>query len=283
MHQIDPFRILSREERESQIASHRDFQRARDGELELPARRLSKREAFLEEIDARPVRWAGDFDRDGFHRGMAGDRGPQQDLRVTWLLAVARANVGEHYGVELELERFARNDFEGVDRHLLHVALEDRDHTRFLSRVCEVFGVPLELDTPGLVGRVVTRAMNYLPDALRFPLILCGEVTGAVFFRILLERCDLFAAEPEVEQRLRLLIGEIVTDETGHVAFCRARVEPALIGPARGLLPFVASALLRELPEFGRLAGGRSEVMRRIRAQLPVPEAAAWLRSEPAV
>ena len=108
-----------------------------------------------------------------------------------------------------------------------------------------------------------------------------GEVVGAIFFRILLERCDVFADEPEVAERLRLLIGEILMDETGHVAFCRASAAPWLLRPARTFVPRVAAAVLRDVPELALLAGGRDEVLRRVQEGLPVPWEMPWLCLEP--
>lgn len=274
---FDPFRPLEPGERSAQLAAFLSFAESRDGEPDREHQRLPRRDAFLAALDAAPVRSRGAFGRAAFAAPLHRRRVRDLDPRTAWVLAAAKANEGEHYGIELELERFARTRYEGVDPGLLHVALEDRDHTRMLARACLVFGVELELAPPALPTRALVRTMNHLPDGLRFALIHCGEVTGAVLFRVLYDATRLFRAEPDVEERLRLLAGEILLDELGHVAYCRTRVPAHLLRIARALVPAVALALLREIPEFALLAGGRAAVLRRLRAAFDVPPALAWL------
>lgn len=279
MRRFDPFRALDAEERAQDLAAHRAMMDERDGQMDLRLRTLATRETFFAKLDDAPVRWRDDFPIDAFRRQCLDRRATSGDPRVDWLVAAARANEGESYGVELELDRFEARHYEGADPHLVQVALEDRDHTRILARVCSVFDIELALRRPGLATRAVTRAMNHLPTRFRIALILAGEVVGAVFFRVLLERCEVFRADPACEERLRELIHEIVVDETGHVAFCRARVDESLLPVARFLAPRVAAGLLRDIPEFARLGGGRNAVLDRVRAALPVPESVGWLEA----
>ena len=44
--------------------------------------------------------------------------------------------------------------------------------------------------------------------------------------------------------------------------------------------PRMASGLLREIPEFTRLAGSDAAVLRRVRDALPVPDSVSWLGEE---
>lgn len=233
------------------------------------------RERLLRQVDAVPVHWTGDT-RGTRGAGHAPQRGVDE-LRRTWLRAVVKANEGEAFGIELELRRFAKRGFDRVDAHLLQVALEDRDHTRMLRALCRVFGFELEVKAPNAGMRALIRAMNHLPEALRFALVLCGEVAGAVLFQVLLERCDLFRDRPEVEARLRHLIGQIAEDEVGHVAYFGARLPPALVLCARALMPWVGASVIGGLPEFAPLAGGRWRLLLRMCSPLPVPEAMAPL------
>ena len=280
MRRFDPFFALSTGARRAQLDAHRAMMSERDGALDLTVRTLERRESFFASLDANPVHAARPLDRAAFEAQWNDASARSGDLRIDWITAAMRANEGETYGVELELARFARQGAENVDPHLLAVALEEHYHPQILGYLCRIVGVDAELQRPKAVTRLVTRCMNHLPTPLRMVFILAGEVVGTVFFRILLERCDLFDDDPPAQARLRALVEEIVIDETGHVAFCRARVSDRLLPLARALAPWFARGLLRDIPEFGRLVGGNDEVVARVRAALPVPEAVHWLGEE---
>ncbi len=105
MRRLDPFHALPQAERAAQLCAHREAMRLRDGEIDLSRARLPERERFFAHVDARPVRWRGDLDRDALQRHRSTRPPADVDARALWILAAAKANEGESYGVELE--RFA--------------------------------------------------------------------------------------------------------------------------------------------------------------------------------
>jgi hypothetical protein len=277
---FDPFLPLEPAVRREQLDAHRAMMRERDGDLDLGVRTLAHRERFLAELDADPVHARCPIDLESFETQWHRPHQPADDPRIDWIAAAMRANEGETYGVELELDRFSALRADEIDSHLLSVALEDHYHAKILGYFGRIFGVDVEIQRPRPLTRFFTRCMNYLPTPLRMVFILAGEVVGNVFFRILLDRCDVFRDDPDAQARLRRLVEEIVIDETGHVAFCRARVSERLLPVARWLAPRIASGLLREIPEFTRLAGSDAAVLRRVRDALPVPDSVSWLGEE---
>jgi hypothetical protein len=281
---LDPFRVLEPAERCRHLAAYERHLEQRDGALDLPARQLARREAQLEELARKPVRWGGGFDAAAFDALFGGGRGPVPDMRTAWLLAAAEANEGESYGVELELHRFAKRhpDGRGAEAAYLHLLLQEHYHTRLLEELCRTCGLELRLKLPGASQRAVIQLMMWLPERLRWILVICGEVVGCVVFEILRERSDLFSAQPEVEERLRSLLGEIYHDEILHVAWLRARLHPWAIGIARQVAPLVAAGVMREVPQFHRLGCSSREFVARLRRGLEIPAELGWLDAAPA-
>jgi hypothetical protein len=112
---------------------------------------------------------------------------------------------------------------------------------------------------------------------MRWTLILAGEVLGATIFKLLLDHVHLFAAEPEVEGRLRSLLGEIWHDEVLHVAFLRAKLGPVALRAARALLPLVVKNVMWELPQLVELGCDHRELMSRMRRGLEIPPGLEWV------
>jgi hypothetical protein len=182
---------------------------------------------------------------------------------VAQLLAAAKCNRGERFGVELALERGRLGNGE-LDETRQYIELEELIHTRLLEDACALFGLDVPLRPPPPLQQVVIRAMVVLPDAASLPLVLCGEVVGTVGFQLLQEALSLFAGEPEVAARLKALVGEILLDEMGHVVFNRAMLGRAQLTAARALLPVVVHASVRDVPELAQLAGGTDRFLARV-------------------
>ena len=68
---------------------------------------------------------------------------------------------------------------------------------------------------------------NPLPESLNLPLVGSSEMLGCVTFRLLRDRgIELFADEPQVAERIRILFNEILADEISHVGLIEARLGP---------------------------------------------------------
>ena len=87
-------------------------------------------------------------------------------------------------------------------------------------------------------------------------------------------------SQPEVEERLRSLVGEIYHDEILHVAWLRARLHPWAIRIARRIAPLVAGRVMREVPQFHALGCSRREFVFRLRRGLEIPPELDWLDPE---
>ncbi len=290
---FDPFRPLSLEDRVHHLESYRSYLEGRNGEIDLTERRLSRREQYLREVEVNPVISKNGVDRDGFFEHLQGAGESPIDEATSWLVAIAKANEGEVYGVDLELRRFVRDKrcirngrfikdgADTTDLAQLYVFLEELYHSRILSDVCRTCGFELEIRPPGWRIRMLTRLIYHMPDRIRWTVILCAEVVGATAFGLFLDRCSLFADEPNVEERLRSLIGEIWRDEVLHVAMLRARLGPTSIRVARRLLPAVVSGLIRDVPELLDLGGDRGEFLKRVRRGIDIPPGVDWLEPDP--
>src|SRR5262245_11825548 len=136
---------------------YRAFLTARDGRPDLLRHTLSRREAFFDRLAReRPVaRYRPD--RDTFARNLARRRPePGLDERMLWLLATAKANQAERFGVGLA-ELYGKVDPRDPVR--LHIALQEHYHTRILADVVETFGLQVLPRPPRLVARALVRVL----------------------------------------------------------------------------------------------------------------------------
>jgi hypothetical protein len=278
---FDPFRVLGARERAEQNAAHLRMMIARDGQLDPAAGSLPLRDQVLSDLRSRPVAWSGAPLEVGAYARYARRPSPADlDPRLVWLLAAAKANQGEQYGIELEIRRFAAREFAGVDRQFLYVAFEDHYHTRLLDELSRTCGIEHPIGIPPWYHCILIKLMNHLPERLRFVPILCGEVMGAVVFQLLLDTSHVFRGEPQVEERLRWILREVLIDEIGHITFSRARLSDEMLPLARRLMPAVARALVRSMSELALLAGGEQRVLERVRLGPRLAPETPWLLGE---
>jgi len=290
---FDPFRLLGSDERRRHLVAYRSHLEARNGEIDLANRRLSHREDYLEALRADPVSTEGLFDRRGFYEHVMGPGKSEIDEATAWLVALAKANEGEAYGVDLELRRFERgkrflqddrsieDDDDGSDLVQLYVFLEELYHSRILCEVCKASGFDIEIQPPPWRIRLLSRLIYHMPDRIRWTVILCGEIVGVTAFKLFLDRCGLFGSEPAVEARLRSLVSQIWRDEVLHVAMLRARLGPLSLRVARRLLPWVVGSLIQDVPELLLLGGDRGEFMRRVQDGIEIPQDIDWMKPDP--
>ncbi|MEM7411560.1 MAG: hypothetical protein AAF430_15110 [Myxococcota bacterium] len=280
---FNPFRVLSNSEREQHLADYQAFLEERDGPIDVDAFTLAHRESYLQELEDKPVRWTGDVDDAAFYQHVRKTGSPPLDERTSLLVSAALANVGESYGVEVELDAFSKRPHRASENPLyMHLMFEERYHTRILDEMCRVCGLEPERRSPSWHQRVIINWMMYLPDRLRWIPIFAGEVLGSVVFQLLLESVEHFSEEPEVEERVRSLLTEIWIDEVGHVAYLRAKMGPMGVQIARALLPMIAASLFKDVPANNAIGLHRERVMERLRDGVPVPPGFGWMAPDPA-
>jgi hypothetical protein len=280
---FDPFLALTREARDRHLTGYLRFLQQHDGAIELDQRKLSRRERYFEELQRKPVESRKAVDLVTFERNLRSAGSGNLDRRTAWLVVAAKANIGESYGVDRELRWIAESG--GVpttDELYLRMLLQEGYHTRILFEACRTVGVEVRVPAPNWNQRVLIQIIMRLPDSLRWTLVICGEVVGSAIFEILLGNCDLFSSEPEVEERLRSLLTEILRDEVLHVAYLRASLSPIGLAIARRLAPLVARAALLDLPQLEALGVSRSELLARLRSGLDVPTDVSWMEPDPA-
>ncbi len=196
---LDPFRVISARERTRHMQAFRSALEELDGEMDVAARTLSRRERAVVDLARRPVEWSGAIDADGFVGAFESSRHEPSDVRTLWLVALVKANQGERFGVENELRRWeARGSIGHIEEDLfLHVMFQEAYHSRFLDEVCRTCGLALAPHRPSWALRAMLRLVDVLPERIRWAPILSGEVVGTVVFQRLIEHCSLFEVEPE--------------------------------------------------------------------------------------
>lgn len=227
----------------------------RDGEPDLLRHTLSRREAFLDRLAHDPLRSRLRLDHDTFARNLARRR-PERglDQRMLWLLATARVNQAERFGVGLG-ELYGLTDPD--DPVKVRIGLQEHYHTRLLADVVDMFGLPLRMHPPAMLARAVIWVLVGIPERWSLPLAGAAEMAGCVIFRMLRDRgIALFADEPAVARRIRLLYDEILADEIGHVGYIAAVLGPAGRSMMRRLFRLLGLRLACQLPELVALYGG---------------------------
>jgi hypothetical protein len=281
---FDPFRVLTREEREAHVEAYRSFLAERDGAPDAAARTMAIREIRMREIEAAPVAWSGPIDREGFQRAISGVRNEVLDRRTAWILAAARANEGESYGADIEIRRFLERGFQGVEAEdvLVSVMMQESYHCRILHELCRACGLELVSRVPGFATRAFIGLLGVLPAQIRWVPVMAGEIVGTVVFRLLLEHVHLFADEPEVHERMTQLMREIWIDEVLHVAFLRSQIGPIGIRFVRAMVPVVARAALHDVPQLRNLNCTVPQLVADLATGIPIPDEIGWMRDESA-
>jgi hypothetical protein len=247
------------------VDGYREFLAARDGEPDFARRTLSRREVFFARLAREPVRAAAAVDRATFVRNL-GRRRPEAGLddRMLWLLATAKANQAERFGVGLA-ELHGRISA-ASDPVRIHVQLEEVYHTRILADVVAMFGLEVDAGPPALLARLIVDVLVATPEKWNLPLTGCGEMAGCVIFRALRDRgVALFSDEPRVANRIRLLYDEILADELGHVGFIASQLGPARRAVMLALYRVLGHRMVGQMPELVLLLG-REELRRRFAA-----------------
>lgn len=122
--------------------------------------------------------------------------------------------------------------------------------------------------------RTFIKLLVALPEGWQLPLAGCAEMVGCIIFRALRDRgLELFADEPPVVERIRVLYDEILADEISHVGLIAALIGPTARASMRSLYRLLAPRLVSQLPELVALFG-RDALASRVRAPFRLDEMA---------
>jgi hypothetical protein len=260
------------------ILGYRSFLEVRDGEADPERDTLARREAFFRALEEVPVRSRHGVDRAVFLRNLARARPePGLDARMLWLLATAKVNQSERFGVELgKLYGVALPA--DADPETVHVVLQETYHTRTLAGVVAIFGLRAPPRPPPRRVRLFIELMVRwpLPERLLLPVVGLSEMLGCVIFRLLREKgLELFADEPAVAERIRVLYDDILADEICHVGLIEARLGRAGCALMRGLYRALAPRMVRSLSPEAFAVLGREAIARALGARFDQARLAA--------
>jgi len=243
---------------EAGLLGYRQFLLRREGAADPVRRRLDRREQFFAALEAEPLRARHVPDRAVFLRNLrARSPEPGLDDRMLWLLATAKLNQSERFGVGLgEVYGKEQDKFESEPERL-YVQLQEHYHSRLLADVIATFGLPFPTVPPRLALRATIRLFVALPHEWTLPLVGASEVVGCVLFRAMRdEGVRLFADDPPVAERIARLYDEILADEVGHVGFIAAKLSPRWRSATRFLAREVAwRSIVGSVPELVPLIG----------------------------
>lgn len=236
------------------IDGYRDYLVRRDGDADLLNRRLASREDFFGSLEANTIRSKTAIDRSTFERNLRRRKPePGLDPRMLFLLATAKLNQAERFGVGLG-ETYGHNSGDDVPPERVYMELEEHYHTRLLAYVLDIFGLPFQVVAPPFVMRQFVKTAVFIPERLGFMFVGASEMAGCIMFHELRRiGVELFADEPEVAARIENLYSEILTDEMGHVGYCAARCTPAERAIMRRLYPRIGRLIARQTYEVSLL------------------------------
>lgn len=235
---------------------YRRFLAGRDGVPDLGRHSLARREAFFAGLSAAPLRSQAPIDRSAYLRNVHRHHiEPGLDARVLWLLATAKSNQAERFGVGLA-ELYGRVPAVDEDPVRVHLHLQELYHTRILADVVALFDLPVHPAPPPLMTRAMIEGMVFAPPHWTLPLVGFGEMAGCVLFRALRDRgVLLFADEPGIADRVWLLYDEILADEISHVGFITAQMGPTGRRVMLWLYRRLGVRLAMQMPELAMLFG----------------------------
>ena len=177
-------------------------------------------------------------------------------------------------------ETYGYNSGDDVPPERVYMELEEHYHTRLLTYVLDVFGLPFQVVAPPVVMRQFVKLAVFMPERLGFAFVGASEMAGCVMFDELRRvGVELFADEPDVAARVEGLYREILTDEIGHVGYCASRCTAAERALMRWLYPRIGRLFARQTYEISLLTD-RERLHARLDQPFDIEELTADLSNE---
>ena len=248
---IDVFSPLPPEARRETIAAYSKFLADRDGVLDVERRTLSHREEKMAR-HSKPLARVRDMDRALFDAQYTSfDAKKATPPEMLLLLTLLKANAAEAFGVNTTIEKVFREAVAKQDNLELTLLVEEHYHTRILLSSAVLYGIEVTSPyTPAAAFRALIHGIAISPKFMARPLTLAAEILGTLVFLNMLYKCrEVLADDPELRDAVEERICEVLIDELGHVTYNRMCLGAAGLAQAKFLLPIVASAISRAVPE----------------------------------
>ncbi len=238
---------------EDHLLAYEQHLAERNGTLDVDSG-FEVRDARMDDFASLPGTFERPVDSVKINRSYAGENVTGLTEEEVAILAFAKINAGEAYGVEITTQ--ARAKLHARDEPIYRVEKvlghEETYHTRLLLGVTQHFE-NLDLEDgwkPPLPLKVLIFALAKSPPAMFHPILLGAEVSGVFLFNWLLERTHLlFPNNPEIRESMEQRLIEILIDEVGHIAFNRIAVSDTGVKLARPLANQVTKAQDQMNPE----------------------------------
>lgn len=254
------------------VAGYREFLLRTEGVADPVRHQLERREQFFAEFEATRPRARYEANQSVFLRNLRARRPePGLDPRMLWLLATAKLNQSERFGVGLGEVYGKDQDKFDTEPERLYVQLQEHYHSRILADVISMFALPYPTIPPKLPLRATIRLFVALPHEWTLPLVGASEVVGCILFRAMRDAgVHLFSDDPAVAARIARMYDEILADEIGHVGFIAAKLSPRWRSITRFLAREIAwRSIVGSVPELVALVG-KAELRRLLRQHFDV-------------
>ena len=265
---LDVFAPISKDLRRAKLREYGQYLVERDGELNIDARTLSKREASVAMFETAPER-VRDIDRvrfDQLYRRFDARNLPDEEMLL--LLSLVKVNAAEAYGVAQNFQRTIDRALKKHDDVELRIVCEETYHTRILLSSGNRYGIHVtEPYRPPSVFRIMIGGIAVSPEAISRPLTLAGELVATLtFIKLIGVTRRVLAHDPETRDAIEERLTEITTDERGHISYNRMLCGPLELAQTRLILPLVARVLALTFPEIVALGAFPTNIL----AELPL-------------
>jgi hypothetical protein len=244
--------------RQAQLAAYQQYLLERDGEPDYERKLFAKRESVLARYAASPVRFPGELDWALFDAQCARfDPAKPTPPELLLLLTFVKINGMEASGVRATRKLRSSTDLEWHPIELW-LTLEEDYHTRILIGATQLFGFTMEQpDPPSAILEMLLGGIIRLPQRFLLPILLAGEVFGSIaLWRLLRATGTVLRHYPELRDAMEERVIEVLTDEIGHVTFCRLMLGSAGLAMARTLLPSMVLGARNGMPEANLIGVG---------------------------
>jgi hypothetical protein len=252
---LDIFSPLAPEARRENRAAYEKFLADRDGTVDVEKRTLTRREEGMARY-AKPLSRIREIDRQLFDAQYASfNPKVESSPEMLLLLALVKINAAESFGVDQTYEKAFRRALKHNDALELTLLIEETYHTRILLSSAVLYGIEVTSPfRPPAALRALIGGIALSPEFMSRPLTLASEILGTLSFLNLLVRSrEVLRHDPELRDSVEERICDVMVDEIGHISFNRMCLGAAGLAQARVLLPIVAMALPRTVPELSAL------------------------------